>query len=131
VQVGKIDNDRSIDMEGLREMHSKIPSEFDSMPVFIEYWRETINKHIKSPDEQSDDSWHLHGRDIMALLGAHTLMDNQGCMEETCGGRKRMFSWNNSWFKVGADHLANSNSCTADRAGPTVHISAKTCIPVQ
>jgi hypothetical protein len=115
-------------MKELREMHSKIPSEFDSMPVFIEFWRETINKHITSPDEDGDGEWHLHPRDIMALLGAHTLMDNQGCMEEKCGGRKRMFTWNNSWFKVGA---AWQLPTCVQLVGSTVHISAKTCIPVQ
>lgn len=61
-------------------------------------------------------NWTIDATEIMAVMGSHTIMMPQACMtdgqqpsdgttpdmaDRTCGGgRQRMFTWDNAWFKV-------------------------------
>lgn len=66
-----------------------------------------------------DARWRLDPSDVMAIMGAHTIMMTHACTttgeqppngtaaadmgDRTCGGqggRQRMFTWDNSFFQV-------------------------------
>ena len=54
------------------------------------------------PAAAPGSSWDIHARDVLALMGAHTLMDNQACVSSSCGDSEppKMFRWSSDWFKV-------------------------------
>jgi hypothetical protein len=78
----------------------------------------------------SDPAWQFTAEDVTALMGSHGLMDMQNCMttgvqpatapaidDRTCagaGGRQRMFTWANHYFKVCSPHIQLSFELTSN-----------------
>jgi hypothetical protein len=77
-----------------------------------------------------DTRWHVKADEVAALMGAHTILMTHGCTttgtqpangtampdmgDRTCGGRggrQRMFTWDNSFFKVRLKQQASRTVC--------------------
>jgi hypothetical protein len=120
LQVGQIDR-VDVLMENLSPEadHAKalgrvqnLPGPFHDANIWLTFWLEKLNSRTPDP------KWHLTATEALALMGSHTLIDNQGCAttgasdptkfaninslgDRQCGGGKqRMFTWDNSYFKV-------------------------------
>lgn len=110
--MGRIDHNRDNSLDQIRAMHAVLPGEFSDTASVIKFWREVINDNLVSPQGRTNDPlWSMHARDIIALMGAHTLMDNQGCSTQGCGGDVKSFVWNTDWFKVRFLHFLGVFLC--------------------
>ena len=121
VQVGRIDHQNENTLEQLRMMHDQLPTEFMSTPDILDYWITTLSLNQVEPPGWDHRFWRFGARDIVGLLGAHTLLDNHGCMEQECGGEKKMFVWNQDWYKVHFLMLCLATvraACAVRRRGP-------------
>ena len=124
--MGRIDHQNENTLEELRMMHDQLPTEFMSTPQIIDYWVTTLTMNQTPPPGWDNRAWNFAARDIVGLLGAHTLLDNHGCMEQECGGEKKMFVWNQDWYKV--RHAASARSKLSLSALPAVsHAVACIC----
>ena len=97
VQVGKIDHDIEFAKEKVEELHRQIPSEFDGLPKVAQFWEGHFRDSLNGADGQG---MRFTTREVVGLMGAHTMMDNQGCTEQGCGGLKKSLVWNVDWYIV-------------------------------
>ena len=102
LQVGRVDRPRDATLEEVRAVHATVPGEFSTLGDIMSYMA-ALSGDIRNnppPGVREGETLFFAGRDTLALLGGHTLMDNQGCSTADCGGSVKSLNWTNDFYHV-------------------------------
>jgi hypothetical protein len=76
LQVGKLDADYEFGKAAARDRVDNLPGPFQETPIWLNFWLNKLN-NVAEP------GYKFTVGEALALMGSHTLMDNQVCARLT------------------------------------------------
>jgi hypothetical protein len=73
LQVGKLDADYEFGKDEARKRVDHLPGPFQETPIWLNFWLKKLNANV------ANDRYKFTVGEALALMGSHTLIDNQVC----------------------------------------------------